>query len=304
MKNIFFPILFLLFTSVAYAGESNPTSTKDTITKPVQLKFFATNWGWTGTWDAFCEKAKGAGYDGIEVWLPSEEENQKEMLAAVKKYGLQLAFLCGGWDDNASKQYDGFEKYLKRELSFKPVYINCHTGRDFFSFEQNQRFIELTIKLSRDSGIPIYHETHRSRFSYSAAQTRQFMEKIPGLRLTLDISHWCVVSESLLDDQQETVQMAISRTDHIHARIGHPEAPQVNDPRAPEWASALEHHLTWWDGVLVTKTQEGAKEITVTPEFGPPTYMPTLPYTQQPVANQWEINVWMMNLLRERYNSN
>jgi len=29
--------------------------------------------------------------------------------------------------------------------------------------------------------------------------------------------------------------------------------------------------------------------------------MPTLPYTQQPLANQWEINVHMMKLLRKRY---
>jgi hypothetical protein len=29
--------------------------------------------------------------------------------------------------------------------------------------------------------------------------------------------------------------------------------------------------------------------------------MPTLPYTRQAVANQWEINVYMMKILRERY---
>jgi hypothetical protein len=29
--------------------------------------------------------------------------------------------------------------------------------------------------------------------------------------------------------------------------------------------------------------------------------MPTVPYTQMPLANQWEINVYMMNLLKKRY---
>ena len=38
-------------------------------------------------------------------------------------------------------------------------------------------------------------------------------------------------------------------------------------------------------------------------EFGPPHYLPALPYTQQPVADQWAINVHMMQLLRKRYQS-
>ncbi len=62
-----------------------------------------------------------------------------------------------------------------------------------------------------------------------------YMEKIPELRITFDVSHWCNVHESLLEDQPETVDMTLQRVDHIHARIGHPEGPQVNDPRAPEW---------------------------------------------------------------------
>jgi hypothetical protein len=29
--------------------------------------------------------------------------------------------------------------------------------------------------------------------------------------------------------------------------------------------------------------------------------MPTTPYTRQPLADQWAINVYMMQLLRKRY---
>jgi len=41
--------------------------------------------------------------------------------------------------------------------------------------------------------------------------------------------------------------------------------------------------------------------MTFLAEFGPIDYMPAIPFTRQPVANQWEINVWMMELLRGRY---
>ena len=95
--------------------------------------------------------------------------------------------------------------------------------------------------------------------------------------------------------------MALQRVDHIHARIGHPEGPQVNDPRAPEWDDAVKAHFAWWDKIVEKKTK--AEVLTVLTEFGPPDYMPTLPYTRQPLADQWAINVYMMKLLRQRYPS-
>jgi len=49
------------------------------------------------------------------------------------------------------------------------------------------------------------------------------------------------------------------------------------------------------------RQKSGAQATTITPEFGPAPYMPALPYTKMPVASQWDINVYMMNLLKERY---
>ena len=135
---------------------------------------------------------------------------------------------------------------------------------------------------------------------FAAPVARQYFEKIPGLRITLDASHWCNVSESLLKDQQATMDLALARVDHVHARIGHAQGPQVNDPRAPEWEGAVEAHFAWWDKVVALKKERG-ETLTMLTEFGPPNYMPTLPYTRQPLADQWAINVHMMHLLRKRY---
>ena len=73
--------------------------------------------------------------------------------------------------------------------------------------------------------------------------------------------------------------MAIERADHIHARIGHPEGPQVNDPRAPEWEAAVKAHFGWWDKIVERKKKAGER-LTILTEFGPADYMPTMPYTQ------------------------
>ena len=268
----------------------------------MELKIMATNWGFDGNIEQFCAKAKQVGYDGIEVGWPAEPADQKKLLDAVKANQLSYAFLVGVWDtDDYAAHLKSFEKKLKEVAAVQPLYINCHAGKDHFSWEQNISFISLTSKLSGETKLPIYHETHRGRILYSAPVAKSYLEKITDLRLTLDISHWCAVHESLLADQVATINMALKKTEHIHARVGHAEGPQVGDPRAPEWAKAVDSHFGWWDQVVNNKISNGSTTLTFLTEFGPPDYLPTLPYTRQPVANQWDINVYMMQVLRKRY---
>ena len=272
--------------------------------KNYALKILATSWGFQGTMDEFCAKVKKEGYDGIELWWPTNNKKaQDDLFAALKKYDLAIGFLCGGSQPNPQEHLEFYKKMIDaaaRQNIQRPLYINNHSGRDHFSFDDNKKFIEHTQALAKETGILICHETHRGRMLFAAHITRKFIESFPELRLTLDISHWCNVHESLLADQQETVEMALSRTDHIHARIGHPEGPQVNDPRAPEWEPVVKQHFEWWDKIVERKKKNG-ELVTILTEFGPPDYMPTLPYTKQPLGDQWAINVHMMHLLRKRY---
>jgi sugar phosphate isomerase/epimerase len=268
-----------------------------------KLKVLATNWGFNGTIDEYCAKVKKEGYDGIEIWWPTEKKDQDELFNALKKYGLEVGFLTGAYQSVFKEHLDTFTKAIDEAANNKvqrPLYINCHSGRDYFSFEQGKTFIDHTLALSKSTGIKICHETHRSRLLYAAPVARQYMENIPGLRITFDVSHWCNVHESLLDDQKETLEMTIQRVDHVHARIGHPEGPQVNDPRAPEWENTVKAHFAWWDKIAEIKKQKG-EVLTILTEFGPADYMPTMPYTRQPLADQWGINVYMMQQLRKRY---
>ncbi len=265
------------------------------------IKYYCTNWGMNESWDDFCQKVKQAGYDGVETWLPGTTEEQVQMTTALEKHGLALGLLCGGGGADFDQYLRSYTNNLEAAANFKPDYINCHTGKDYYSFDQNKKLIEEGEQTSNRHQIPIYHETHRGRFSFAAHITKEFLEKIPQLSLALDISHWCNVHESLLGDQKETVALALARTGHIHARVGHPQGPQVNDPAAPEWKATLEQHLAWWDEVVKLHKQQGKKQLTITTEFGPAGYLPTLPYTRQPVADQWQINVFMLNLLKARY---
>jgi sugar phosphate isomerase/epimerase len=268
-----------------------------------ELKILATNWGFPGTLDEYGSKVKKEGYDGIEIWWPLEKEAQDELFAVLKKYQLEVGFLCAGSDADYNKHFLQFTEMIDAAATQniqRPLYINCHSGRDYFSYEQNKTFIDHTVQLAKKTGLIICHETHRSRMLFAAPVGRQYIDRVPALRLTFDVSHWCNVSESLLQDQSETMERTLPRVDHIHARIGHPEGPQVNDPRAPEWEAAMQAHFAWWDQIVEAKKKSGSR-ITILTEFGPPDYMPTLPYTREPLADQWAINVYMMQVLRKRY---
>lgn len=293
---------FLATTALASGSVLAHTKTVPfSLPNDFSVVILATNWGFKGNADAFCAKAKESGYDGIEVWLPDDSTEQKALMQATEKYGLKYGLLVGGSSDDFKNNSQEFKTRLKSAVATQPLFINCHSGKDYFSFEENSQLIKHTAEVQAQSGIPIYHETHRGKMLYNAPLTKQFLEAFPDLRVTLDISHWCVVHESLLHNQTEAVNLALERSSHVHSRVGQPESPQISDPRSPEWSKEMKVHFDWWDQVVKHHVENGKKQLTMTTEFGPPNYMPALPYTRQPVVDLWTINAHMKDLWRERY---
>ena len=61
-----------------------PEMTTSTFNKNYELKILATMWGYQGTIDSFCAKVKKEGYDGIELWWPTDNKKaQDEIFAAL-----------------------------------------------------------------------------------------------------------------------------------------------------------------------------------------------------------------------------
>ena len=270
----------------------------------MQIRFYSSRWGWENmAWPEFCRRVREAGYDGVETSLPlNDSRGTDAIMAALAAEGLGL--IAQHWetaDPDFGRHHDEYRSRLEWLAAAKPALINAQTGRDWFPREWNRALIAAAREISDRTGVPVLHETHRGKFSFSAAATAEFLREDPRLRISADFSHWCAVSESLLADQKESLDLAIGRADHLHARVGHAEGPQVSDPRAPEWREALEAHLAWWDRIVECRRGAGAEVFTVTPEFGPAPYMPAIPYTGQPVADLWAVNLHMMNLLRSRW---
>ena len=270
----------------------------------MKIKLFCPRWGSEAlTPEDFLGKVKSAGYDGVEMGLPDNQEERQRVLNKIKDMDLQfIAQHSKTLDSDFDTHKTNYERRLYSLAETKPLFINSQTGKDYFSFEQNCELIEIAQRVSNDTGIKITHETHRGKFSFAAHILPRFLEHFHDLRLGLDISHWCCVAESLLEDQTEAVSFALSRTDHMHARIGFAEGPQIPDPRANRWTDTVERYLYWWDQLIDRVRNEGRESFTITPEFGPFPYMQYHPQSDTPLADQWDVNVYMKDLLDKRYN--
>src|SRR5215213_9293093 len=228
---------------------------------------------WDDPLEVFLQRVVESGFEATEIYLGSLRESPAEITRLHTSHGLRLIGQMLTQGQTYVDHIQSLELQFEFAAQCNVAFINSHTGRDIFSFEENVQIFQRIVELSQSSDISILVETHRGRPTYSAIETRRYLEAVPGLRLTADFSHWMVVHESGLDDQGVNLEVAIARADYIHARVGYAEGPQIPDPRAPEWKHAVDRHLQLWQEVIDQHNRNGTEYLYVTPEFGPPAYM-------------------------------
>ncbi|WP_339723566.1 sugar phosphate isomerase/epimerase [Maribacter stanieri] len=245
------------------------------------------------------------GFQGIEMNLPNDNVFEIELLDELQNarnlysnFIVVLQQVLPVEAETVDEYISNVLKHLKRTLPYQPDFINSHTGKDHYSFDENCKIIEAVESFSDINNIPIYHEIHRGRFTFHSTTTLAYLEKYPDLKLVGDLSHWCVTSESMLQDQEYILQKIFPRIKHIHARVGFEQSPQINNPFAPEWEDNLKQFTVWWQQII--NEHQNMEEFTITPEFGPYPYMPQTPFNQMPLANQQELNIEMRDYLKRK----
>lgn len=269
----------------------------------MQIKILCPVWGHEHIkTELFLDNVRCAGYDGVETWIPADVVARKQLLDYLQKHEMHIVAHQHEADGkNFTEFKTSFLKQIQLCANAGPILINSHTGKDYFSFEQNLELIDIAQEFSEKSGIMIVHETHRGRLGYSPQMIEEYFEKRKDFLITADFSHWVCVTESMLQNFSSIVDEAIIRSRHIHARVGFEQGPQVSDPRAPEWNNAVNVFLSWWDRIIQCNAALNCKLMPLTTEFGPVPYMPTIPFTHKPVADQFEINCYMKDVLKDKY---
>ncbi|MDM5271953.1 TIM barrel protein [Sulfurovum sp. zt1-1] len=266
----------------------------------MRLQCFKTMWGYEGDFEIACQEAKAAGFDGIEGSAPISSDERTYWKACLEKHGLlYIAEAVTGGDYVPRRDLDvqghlnDLEAILSRSAGLEPLFVTCIGGLDAWNEEESLHFFKEGMKLAERYNLEISFETHRSRSLFNPWVTRRIVQMLPQISLTADISHWCVVCERQMDTEIETIEAIAPNVRHIHARVGYDQGPQVPHPAAPEYAYALKAHQQCWERFWEAQYGRGFEVSTMTPEFGPDGYLHTLPFTQAPVADLWEINCWM-----------
>ncbi len=223
------------------------------------------------------------GYTAIES-SPRAVPDPQELYGVLQSEGLAWIpqvfshmFVGGG---NVALHLASLREQIQECLPASPLFFNAHSGSDAWTLDEAEEFYLRVAELETEMRVTISHETHRSRYFGNPWNTMRLLERVPGVKLTCDFSHWVCVAERLLGDAAGVFTRAARNCHHLHARVGYEQGPQVSDPRAPEWKQHLLAHERWWTLVWQTRAAMGMHEITLTPEFGPFPYLQTLPYTR------------------------
>ena len=266
----------------------------------MELRIFRHLWGITEPWETLFPKIRVLGYFGIEHILPATNDRAR-FRSLLDLHGFDYIAQIVTSGNSVADHIKSFQYAVQDARTLNPRTINCHSGCDWFSEEEARQYFSAVLAVEATLGIPVAHETHRGRILYNPWITERLMKQFPQLKLSCDFSHWVNVCERLLDHETRIIEQCAERCIHIHARVGYEEGPQVPDPRAPEYERHVLAHEEWWNMVWDAQARRGMIESTLTPEFGAPDYMHTIPYTGTPVADLWDICNWQADRQRNQF---
>ncbi len=266
----------------------------------MRLQTFRHLWGITQPYEQIFPVIKKAGYDGIEYkGAKAAAEPGFRKLLKIHQFSFIAQVHTSG--DTVAAHVRSFKELIHESLSLSPVLINSQSGRDSWGMDEKVDFIGQALAFEKQIGIPVAHEIHRGRITYNPWETRDFLLLFNKLNLCCDFSHWVCVCERLLQTETDIIKLCAAHCIHLHSRVGYEHGPQVTDPRAPEFGIHLQAHENWWNLVWEAQLMKNVPVSTLTPEFGPPGYQQTLPFSRTPVGNLEEICDWMNNRQKERF---
>lgn len=238
----------------------------------MELLLIKSLWGVPGPVEEAVGAIEGTMYGGVEDDLPSDPKDIDVLASAARSAGLRLIPLISLSGESPDEQVESFRYLMDRALGTEPDRVVAHSGRDVWGLPEAIAFYEKIVAVEEELGVSAAHETHRSRPLATPWATAAVLGSVPELRLCCDFSHWTVVCERLLEDQQAAIELAARHAIHLHARVGSDQTSQVEDPADPLVEKELSTFESWWDLVWDAQERGGFEVSTLTPEYGPPPY--------------------------------
>lgn len=164
--------------------------------------------------------------------------------------------------------------------------------------------IRTWLDMSADIGVPIKFETHRDCITNDMFMTLQLLDAIPEMRLTADLSHYCVnreMSAPISTQNQAWIQRILDRSDSFQGRVSSHEQVQVplHFPQNQKWVAIFKD---WWARGFISWRNRARDDETLIflCELGPPEYAFTDAnneelsdrFEEAVLIRQWVEDIW------------
>lgn len=273
-----------------------------------RLRFYTSLWamqphdqsGVKLPYDQVCDMVAGAGYHGMAIDLGASDvavaHAVRPHLQRVGLTPLIVAF---------PKTIASLDETLRMARDFGAPFVDVIGQVMPLDIDAMVPVIETWMEMADRVGVPVQFETHRNCITNDLYVTLQLLDRIPGMRICADLSHYVVDREfwfPLSGHDMGLISRILHRSDSFQGRVASRQQIQLQLAFAQhqKWVTLFKG---WWrEGLADWRLRNPSGDCIFVCELGPPEYAMTGPDGRE-MSNRWEeallIKSWVQQIWDE-----
>ena len=234
------------------------------------------------------------GFTGV-LGTAFELDNDEQWIRLVRENGLSWGIGLGPWDG------DKLVSRMEQAKELGALYANIQPGDAFTIGSEAVSFLEHVMSEADRIGLPCLFETHRGRITQDLLRTVEYLQALPDMRLTVDLSHYVLAGEMFIgmgdridiDPRVDTYfDTLLQRCSCIHMRVSNAQQIQVDIGNDTQSNLLVEKYVAWWKQAVLYWQKE-AKPGDILPlvsELGPADYAITRSdaNSREEISDRWQ----------------
>jgi hypothetical protein len=262
-------------------------------------------WGMTGLpspteWSVAEKLARiaEAGFDGVDMPVPQNAEEERRVQEVHSKYGLETVLLLF----TGTESMDLLDRALAAARRTQSPWLDVHVGNYLVPEDDARRFLADMVERAGRQGVAALVQTHRGRVTQDLLRTVAYAKAIAGLRFCLDLSHYFVAGEiggRLTPEMDRVVDVLVERASMLDGRVSNGEQVQIDMGSPADNKPTLYFAELWKRTMIRWLKQAGAGDVFIfRVELGPPSYA-ILDLNGREISDRWA-QATRMRALAER----
>jgi Sugar phosphate isomerases/epimerases len=251
------------------------------------------------------ERISQAGFSGVFARLP-QPEYAKEWIKGLEQYSLSYGI------QSFPTSADELLSIIQNAKALGATYVNAQVGNYYMRDNQAILLLNQLVEVAISENFPCFIETHRGTVTQDLLRTIDYINAIPNLRLTIDLSHYVTAGEIVLQEHREQAmpyfEQLLKRTGSIHGRISGGQQIQstIGGNNGISYHPAVNSYIKWWaSGMRHWKESVKTNQsfLPVVCELGPPDYAITCfdDNNHREISDRWKETLHLRELLKEAW---